>query len=122
MPISSTETTLNKVPQIEMQFRDNKIRVSFPKTERHFSQCAFWMFFFLQPLLTWTTAQTFKNGHQRRVRSLLPCIHGELILTTSQTGNRHKTESRTNAIRLIVKKMPSIPRNYFDSSTLTQLM
>ena len=45
VPISSTETTLNKVPQIEMQFRDNKIRVSFPKTEHHFSRCAFCMVF-----------------------------------------------------------------------------
>ena len=74
---------------------------------------------FSKSFLTWTTAQTFKNGQQRRVRSLLSCIHGELILATSQTGNRHKTESRTDALRLIAKPTPGIPRVYSDATALS---
>lgn len=36
MPTSSAETTVNKGSQIEMQFGDSKIRVSFSKTEHSF--------------------------------------------------------------------------------------
>lgn len=36
LPISSAETTLNKMSQTEMQFRDNKRRARFLKTEHSF--------------------------------------------------------------------------------------
>ena len=60
VPISSAETTLNKVSQIEMQFGDNKIRVSFSKTEHSFPNVHFEWFCVAFPD-PGTEAQPFKN-------------------------------------------------------------
>lgn len=60
VPISSAETTLNKVSQIEMQFGDNKIRVTFSKTEHGFPNVHSEWFCIAFPD-PGTKAQPFKN-------------------------------------------------------------
>lgn len=60
VPISSAETTLNKVSQIEMQFEDNKIRVTFSKTEHGFPHVHSEWFCIAFPD-PGTKAQPFKN-------------------------------------------------------------
>lgn len=60
VPISSAETTLNKVSQIEMQFGNNKVRVSFSKTEHSFPSVHFGWFCMAFPD-PGTEAQPFKK-------------------------------------------------------------